>query len=1091
MKTQCPHCRTFFNVKPEYIGKKAKCKKCAQGFIMLEAQGVPIAYEATALAGTTVIPGAAATVAPPQALAGQAAEPPAKLRPAQPGPDMPAASMKEMPSGPSASAVPRQNAFPSQGSGSFEHKAPQALNPFEAQAVARVVPLESKNPVSVETEIQATALPVADISLTGLPPRALPEFDKGINVPLRGLPDSQPSAPAIKAVQAMMPPAPAASRPLTNNVQPLAVPVGGLPPQMPAPQVSPQPLPPASSRLQPIAAAKPLPQTPPASPGHSAPGLNASTRPDGQKVWPNAPGQNALSGAPANSPLRPVPPKPLVQSPMLPSRQPGLKRQSLMNQSPSAAGRPAFQPRPPHETAVGERPQEPLRPARASAVQVPPAMTRNMPGPHIAQLKVETPAPPPKKVIPTSWTAPLPTEVLIDGQLISPSVYDDDPAYAQACAAPLPLDVQHRFDDQQVVTVELYDGPLAEKNEEKDASLIFSPIELDENQGKGGAAGALASALKIASKEAGASEDSLFVLEGGGDLTMELRGLASESSSLFAYPHNDAARTAAIAVVDRLPLTETKALKIGAVEGRSRRALKPKSMMPKRAPQFPPPGVRPPMFPRVAVAPDHLVAPEFIEEYVPKGPGPMVKAVVVGGRTIYRAFKSVSIAGYWFLKRQFDKVPRPVLTSSLACLLIGMLAGAWILYVKSSGEIKELKVAVSHSQELLQSKQSGKIESLYKERDRLSEDLLRVAAISREYPEGSIPRALAMAASEEFKIADALLLQQIAAIESGAKVTVAVKQTTPDPNLASTLEEEMDKLQNDIGRQVQSARNLGQAPKMLADTSIATQLVSLAILNRNHLIAKYGLSSPLPMQYQSGAYASDLDRKVAQAGSDEPGFTNDQLPGLLEDLRQEVERLRAENELLLNSDSTLYASAVTDMGVGHLNSARDKFTKLLKVYPSSNLVPKTHEGLAQVKVMTAQKEAAKKPPVQVSYTSVRHDGGYFKNETYVRVSFRNVSNMMIKRMEFQVLTFDEHGYPVGSKRLSMTDDNTLSAAMAENVAPGKADYGVWELSDKVRQVKVKLKEVEFYEAPIWRDEDIERWVEKESARFVQAKGKRS
>ncbi len=43
---------------------------------------------------------------------------------------------------------------------------------------------------------------------------------------------------------------------------------------------------------------------------------------------------------------------------------------------------------------------------------------------------------------------------------------------------------------------------------------------------------------------------------------------------------------------------------------------------------------------------------------------------------------------------------------------------------------------------------------------------------------------------------------------------------------------------------------------------------------------------------------------------------------------------------------------------------------------------------------------------------------------------------------------------------------------------------MWELSDKVRQVKVKLQKVEFYEAETWRDEDIEAWVAKESGRYA-------
>ena len=239
------------------------------------------------------------------------------------------------------------------------------------------------------------------------------------------------------------------------------------------------------------------------------------------------------------------------------------------------------------------------------------------------------------------------------------------------------------------------------------------------------------------------------------------------------------------------------------------------------------------MFPRTPVAPDNLATPGFADDYATDGPGALFKAFIFVFRTVLRSFKSVFVAIYWAWKRQFDKVPRPVLTSSIACLLVGALAGAWFLSVRSSEKIQDLQVAVAESQSLLKARQDKKLDTLYAERDRLRQDLLQVTAISRDYPEGSIPQALALAASEEFKIADSLLLQQIAALESGAKVTVAVKQTTPDPDLALTLESEMTRLQNDISRQIQSTQGLTETPKMLADTSIATQMVNLAIPNRN------------------------------------------------------------------------------------------------------------------------------------------------------------------------------------------------------------------------------------------------------------------
>lgn len=444
------------------------------------------------------------------------------------------------------------------------------------------------------------------------------------------------------------------------------------------------------------------------------------------------------------------------------------------------------------------------------------------------------------------------------------------------------------------------------------------------------------------------------------------------------------------------------------------------------------------------------------------------------------------------IKRYLKLVPRAIWITMAVAFVFGGIIGAKMNTLSGRAEMLSLRASVSQAQQQLQTRQDDKVAGLKKERQRLNEDLRRVSSYTLDYPEGSIPRALAQAASEEFKIADTLLLQQIAAIESGAKVNMTVNQTKPDPELAATLEAEMIKMEEEIARQWQEAKDLEETPKMLATTSIATQMVSLAILNRNLLIARYGLSSPVPLQYRSpGPQGPAAASSAPLSGEQQTARgTEAQAPAELERLKKENERLQAENEMLLNSDSTIYASAISDMGSGHLIAAEEKFKRLMQMFPTSPLAIKAKEGLDELKVKVAEKETAKHPPVEITAIGVKHDGGYFRNQTYVRVSFKNISQLMIKRLEFEVLTFDEHGYPIASKRLDITQDNFFTAAMTENIAPGRGDYGVWELSEKVRQVKVKLKTVEFYDIPPWRDEDIEFWVEKEGGRYqVDKKGK--
>ena len=456
----------------------------------------------------------------------------------------------------------------------------------------------------------------------------------------------------------------------------------------------------------------------------------------------------------------------------------------------------------------------------------------------------------------------------------------------------------------------------------------------------------------------------------------------------------------------------------------------------------------------------------------------------------------------------------------VVALIAGAALGGRIGWVTGHKEVPQLQAALAQARSQINNQKTKRIAELQKERERLQEEMLRVAAISQDYPAGSIPRALATAATEEYSIADTLILQQISAMESGAKVTVEAKQTKPDPELADKLSQEMATLRAEVEKLRAEAAGMAEMPRMVASTSIATQLINLAILNRNWLIAKYGLSSPVPLQYTpaNGAAAQPPAQPNKPAAPAVPGNgAKNEIPGLapagltggevqaaapgepvfsaslvgggtakspgFQEMVRELDRLKAENQALLNSDANLYASAVIDLGLGRFDDADEKFKRLLKTYPASPLAAKAKEGVAEVKTKAAEKEASRKPPIEISTSVVRHDGGYLKNESYARVTFKNISDKMIKKVEFKILTFDEHGYPIPSKRQAVMKSNDLTAVMAENIPPGKSDYGMWELSERVRNIKVRLQEVEFYDAAEWQDGDIQGWVEKEGRRF--------
>ncbi len=439
------------------------------------------------------------------------------------------------------------------------------------------------------------------------------------------------------------------------------------------------------------------------------------------------------------------------------------------------------------------------------------------------------------------------------------------------------------------------------------------------------------------------------------------------------------------------------------------------------------------------------------------------------------------------VKALITETPRRTLMTAAGLFFGGMILGFGPAWFISQTEVLRLHDEISTLESEKSSNRARQLTQLKRERGRLQEDIMRASVTAQTYPDNSIPKALALAALEEYKITDALVLQQIAAMETGARVTIETKATSPDPGLAAQLEQEMRTLRDSIEEMRAEAEAMPEMPLLVAETGVATELINLAILNRNRLIAKYGLSSPVPSQYQAGALtgAAEAEKTAARDRLREEARRQiESAAALEEELRKEIDRLTAENQALQNTDANLYAAAVTDLEAGRLSSAEEKFQHLVKLFPKSGLTHQAREGMLQAKEYAAAREAAKQTPVDITLSALRHDGGYLKNETYVRISFKNVSSKMIKKVEFKVLTFDEHGYPIPSKRVAVIKDNDLTAVMSENIPPGKSDYGMWELSEKVRQVKVKLQKVEFYEAETWRDEDIEAWVAKESGRYA-------
>ena len=194
---------------------------------------------------------------------------------------------------------------------------------------------------------------------------------------------------------------------------------------------------------------------------------------------------------------------------------------------------------------------------------------------------------------------------------------------------------------------------------------------------------------------------------------------------------------------------------------------------------------------------------------------------------------------------------RPLLALAVAAMA-GTLVGAGLMGFVRQNEADGLKASLASVGQELQNQRRNrqKLEDLREEMDLVQSEI--EALESADYPVGSVPQALTEAAVLEYKTVDALLRQQAVALESGAELTLSARATLPDPKLAEAVEEEMGRLKARLEGLRLEAESLDEEAWSLFQTAIATEELNLAILNRNRLIAIYGLSAPLPPQGPAG-----------------------------------------------------------------------------------------------------------------------------------------------------------------------------------------------------------------------------------------------
>ncbi|MGB8957952.1 MAG: hypothetical protein WCC00_02950 [Candidatus Aminicenantales bacterium] len=131
---------------------------------------------------------------------------------------------------------------------------------------------------------------------------------------------------------------------------------------------------------------------------------------------------------------------------------------------------------------------------------------------------------------------------------------------------------------------------------------------------------------------------------------------------------------------------------------------------------------------------------------------------------------------------------------------------------------------------------------------------------------GGLIKALIGVRLEVLKTNAALIEQRIHALEGGARITVVVNRVETDPARAAELAREIEGQKTKVTEaRAEADRYSGGLVQAMAETSVATARNTLAMLEQQYFIAKYGLA--MPSAPSGTATATKTETKTVAASS--------------------------------------------------------------------------------------------------------------------------------------------------------------------------------------------------------------------------------
>lgn len=133
------------------------------------------------------------------------------------------------------------------------------------------------------------------------------------------------------------------------------------------------------------------------------------------------------------------------------------------------------------------------------------------------------------------------------------------------------------------------------------------------------------------------------------------------------------------------------------------------------------------------------------------------------------------------------------------------------------------------------------VSQLKQERGQLEQEIETVTGEIAQY-NGGLIKTIKQVREETLKLSRDIINQRIQAIETGAKVTVIAPTSQPDPGRAQSLESEIEQAKQQlVEAKTKAAQYSGGLIAAISMTTVATQEQTLALLQQQLLVAKYGL----------------------------------------------------------------------------------------------------------------------------------------------------------------------------------------------------------------------------------------------------------